>query len=187
MSCDPFEAFVLDETLPKPEGHDAHVAGCASCRALKAGHRGALRLQGTALRRPTRLPMERVVHHTSIAAALVLVVGGSAGLFALERSSPAPVPVATLPEESPSPLEAVEAPALVRAVPAVEAAPVDDEWAGFAELHAAVAEATTTDWRDDEVLSRSFGALPQWVAPSKTYPLRALGVAVPHLVYTSED
>jgi hypothetical protein len=43
------------------------------------------------------------------------------------------------------------------------------------------------DLRDDEVLARSFGALPQWVAPPKTYPLRSLGAAAPRLMFTSED
>jgi hypothetical protein len=177
---------VLDETLPKPAGHDAHVAGCESCRALKAGHRAALRLHGVAPRRTARLPTERVVRRASIAAALTLVVGGSAGLVALEAWWPAPPTDVVAPEVAVDPRAAVEEPALLAPAHAAEA-PVDDAWAGLAELHAAVATATTTDPRDDEVLSRAFGPLPEWVAPSKTYPLRALGAAVPHLVYTSED
>jgi hypothetical protein len=187
MSCQDFEAFVLDETLPKPAGHDAHVAGCESCRALKAGHRAALRLHGVAPRRTARLPTERVVRRASIAAALTLVLGGSAGLVALEAWRPAPPAEVALPEVAVDPRAAVEEPALLAPALPDEAPPVDDAWAGLAELHAAVATATTTDPRDDEVLSRAFGPLPEWVAPTKTYPLRALGAAVPHLVYTSED
>jgi len=183
MSCADFEAFILDEALPKPAGHDAHVAACASCRALKAGHRAALALEGVTLRRATKVPLARAQRRLSVMAAVCLVVGGTAGLVALEgRGGETPVEALGRDAVAVTPSVDVEVPALA-SVRGEE----DDGWAGLAELQGAVASQSQWTSRDDEVLSRSFGALPAWVAPTKTYPLRRLGAAASHLVYTSED
>lgn len=187
MSCEPFEAFLLDESTPKPAGHDAHVAGCASCRALKSGHLAALRLEGLAPRRATRVPLATVSRRASIAAAVVLVVGGLAGLAWLDHpAAPAPVAVEVAPDVAPAPAVAVEGPVPVVAV-APEPEPADETWATLSGLHTALARDLSRDLRDDDVLARSFGALPKWVAPTKTYPLRGLGAAAPRIIYTSED
>lgn len=189
MSCEPFEAFLLDESTPKPAGHDAHVAGCASCRALKSGHLAALRLEGLAPRRAARVPFAVVSRRASIAAAVVLVVGGLAGLAWLESpGTPAPAPVAVeAPRDvAPAPAVALEGPVAVLG-PAPEAAPVDETWATLSGLRTALARDLSRDLRDDDVLARSFGALPKWLAPTRTSPLRGLGAAAPRLIYTSED
>lgn len=185
MSCEPFEAFLLDESTPKPAGHDAHVAGCASCRALKSGHLAALRLEGLAPRRAARVPIAVVSRRASIAAAVVLVVGGLAGLAWLE-SPGAPAPVTVEAPRVVAPAPAVEGPVAVVAS-ASAAAPVDETWATLSGLRTALARDLSRDLRDDDVLARSFGALPTWVAPTKTHPLRGLGAAAPRLSYTSED
>lgn len=191
MSCQPFETFLLDETAPKPDGHDAHVAGCASCRALKAGHLAALRFDGLAPRRAARVPLAAVQRRAGIAAAVVLVVGGLAGLLALE-SSPAPVTAVAPAPRVPAPVVAppavvVEGPQQVLPASPPDAEPVDEAWGTLSGLPTALAVDLTRDLRDDEVLSRSFGALPGWVAPAKSHPLRGLGAAAPRLSYTSED
>ncbi|MEW6435348.1 MAG: hypothetical protein AB1730_27960, partial [Myxococcota bacterium] len=113
--------------------------------------------------------------------------GGFAGLLVLEGSS--------VPDADVAP--ALRVPALVVAPPVVAsegpqqvlpaAGPVDEAWATLRSLPSALAADLTRDLRDDEVLSRSFGALPGWVAPVKSHPLRGLGAAAPRLSYTSED
>lgn len=183
MSCDAFQAFILDEALGKPDGFDAHVAGCPSCLSLKQGHRAALRLSGRWPTRASQRPLSAVQRRASIVAAGLLVVGGGAGLWALEGgAAPADAPHAAVPavfaapEEGPVPVVAVGASTADEA-----------RWKALVDLRTALAKDLSRDLRDDEVLSRSFGALPAWVAPTKTYPLRTLGAAAPHLVYTSED
>ncbi|MEW5740250.1 MAG: hypothetical protein AB1938_15060 [Myxococcota bacterium] len=187
MSCGAFEAFLLDETLPKPDGHDAHVAGCASCRALKAAHLSALSVANHVPRRATRVPVKEARRRLSIIAALMLVVGGTSGLVWL-RLSPDAAPAEDSRAWAMAP--SVEAPSVeVSPVLVAGALEPDDAaaWAGLVDLRDALARDLSSDWRDDEVLSRSFGALPEWVAPTKTYPLRRLGAAASHLIYTSED
>lgn len=194
MSCEPFEAFLLDESLDKPAGHDAHVAGCASCRALKSGHLAALRLEGLAPRRAKRVPLAVVSRRASIAAAVTLVVGGLAGLAWLESSPSAPPRAPVVAHDGPrdvrpAPVAVLEGPVPVAPLaPAVRVdEPADETWATLSGLRTALASDLSRDLRDDEVLARSFGALPKWVAPTKTYPLRGLGAAAPRLIYTSED
>jgi hypothetical protein len=41
MTCERFTDAILDESSPRPEGLDEHLAGCAACRALVAAHRAA--------------------------------------------------------------------------------------------------------------------------------------------------
>lgn len=186
MSCDAFQAFILDEALGKPAGFDAHVAACPACQSLKQGHRAAQRLSGLSPARASRRPLSAVQRRASLVGAVLLVVGGASGLWALDGPAPAPgeahpaVPVAHAPAAFP-----LEGP--VPVVASDEAASADAEWAGLLALRDGLARDLSRDLRDDEVLSRSFGALPAWVAPTKTYPMRGLGAAAPHLTYTSED
>ena len=38
--CVQMEQALLDEALPRPDGFEAHLAECASCRALRGAHAG---------------------------------------------------------------------------------------------------------------------------------------------------
>ncbi|MCC6336496.1 MAG: hypothetical protein IT380_21225 [Myxococcales bacterium] len=187
MSCDLHQAFLLDETLPKPDGHDAHVPACERCRALKAGHLAALALKARRPRLAARVPLEAAQRRLSILVAGLLVVGGTAGLAWL-RLAPGAVEA-----EAPEALAVDVRPAVDAEAPPLEVvarAPergAAEEWAGLVDLRDALAKDLSRDLRDDEVLTRSFGALPAWVAPTKTFPLRRLGAAASHLSYTSED
>src|SRR5688572_22865105 len=83
-NCELTEQALIDESLPRPEGFDAHVASCESCRALASAHREALRLRGATLTVPRRRPLAAVRRRASIVGAMVLAVGGGLGLVALE-------------------------------------------------------------------------------------------------------
>jgi hypothetical protein len=57
MSCQAYEDAVLDERALRPPDFDAHMAGCAGCRALASAHHSALALKGVtprAVRAPSR-------------------------------------------------------------------------------------------------------------------------------------
>jgi hypothetical protein len=75
MSCHAYEDAILDESLPPPADLDAHVAGCASCRALLEGHRSALALKGVTL--PPRARASRpavLVRLATVVSVLVVAV-----------------------------------------------------------------------------------------------------------------
>ena len=65
-TCEQMEQAVLDETLARPDGFEAHVASCDACRALGAAHREALRLRGVALGRSRRRPLAEVQRRAGI-------------------------------------------------------------------------------------------------------------------------
>jgi hypothetical protein len=178
-SCVQMEQAVLDETLPRPEGLEAHLEGCASCRALGAAHRGALRLKGTALARSRRRPLGEVRRRAGIVAGLVLALGGGVGWYqvqfgalASEKQAPAPPPSA--PED-------------VEVAKAVFVEDPQAELLALAQLQATVSAQLTRDPRQDEAAVRAFGSLPRWTAPKKTRPMRSLGRAASPVVFTSED
>lgn len=172
-SCVQMEEAVLDESLPRPEGFEAHLAGCAACRALSVAHRGALRLKGTALARTRRRPLGEVQRRAGIVAGLVLALGGGVGWYQVQFGSHA--------AEPPSSPEDVE---MARTV--IVESP-EQELLALAQLQATVSAQLTRDPRQDEAAVRAFGSLPRWTAPTKTRPLRSLGRAASPVVFTSED
>jgi hypothetical protein len=170
------EQALLDETLARPDGFEAHVASCDACRALGAAHREALRLRGVALGRSRRRPLAEVQRRAGIVAGLVLALGGGLGWYQLEFGGrPAPAVV----ENGPVRLEL--------ALPVLAPEEHEGELFALAQLQATVTADLTRDPRDDEAATRAFGALPRWTAPRRTHPLRSLGRAASPVVFTSED
>jgi hypothetical protein len=167
---------LLDETLPRPEGFEAHVASCVDCRALANSHRAALRLGGATLTRSHRRPLAEVQRRAGIVAGLVLALGGGVGWYQLEFGGrPAPANEVAPMVELALPALAVEQPE-----------PAQDLFA-LAELQAQVTAQLTFDPREDEALVRAFGDLPRWTSPTRTHPLRSLGSVASPVVFTSED
>ncbi|MDP1828811.1 MAG: hypothetical protein Q8L48_36460 [Archangium sp.] len=174
--CEQMEQAVLDETLARPGGFEAHLASCDACRALGAAHREALRLRGLSLGRSRRRPLAEVQRRAGIVAGLVLALGGGLGLYQLEFGSrPAPAVV----EHQPVRLE-LAMPVLVQNAP-------EGDFFALALLQASVTADLSRDPRDDEAATRAFGALPRWTAPRRTHPMRSLGRVASPVVYTSED
>jgi hypothetical protein len=175
MNCELTEQALIDESLPRPEGFEAHVASCPTCGALASAHREALRLRGATLSRASRRPIAEVRRRAGIVGGLMLALGGGVGLIALEFSdepSSANEVVLVRPEVSPM----LVAPAQ----------PEGDLFA-LAALQASVASDIARDPREDATAEKIFGQLPRWTAPRRTQPMRSLGRAASPVVFTSED
>lgn len=173
------EQALLDETLPRPEGFEAHLDSCAECRALAAAHRDALRLRGAALAPGRRRPLGEVQRRAGMVGGLVLALVGGLGWLQLEFGVAPPAPA--------------RAPELVQAAPSPEW-PVQqveeqqgNELFALALLQASVSADLRRDPREDDALVRAFGALPSWTAPTRTHPVRSLGRVASPVVFTSED
>jgi hypothetical protein len=125
---------------------------------------------------------------------VLLAVGGASGLLWLEvvpRLSATPV------DSGP---EIVELrgpePRLVRAAPVTEQQQVVNdglppevelEWLALVQLQRSADQVVLAEYRQEEVTRRVFGALPAWVAPRKSSPMRSLGRAASPVVFTQED
>lgn len=184
--CEDLQPALIDESLPRPAGLEAHLASCDDCRALSSAHRGALRLRGATLTLPRRRPLAEVQRRAGIVAALVLAVGGGVGWYQLEFGAPAPGPAMkqerafVVSPEFPMALEA----GLPASIPAEEP---QGELFALVELQGSISLQLRRDPRDDEAAVRAFGALPRWTAPRRTHPIRSLGRAASPVVFTSED
>jgi hypothetical protein len=180
MNCELTEQALIDESLPRPEGFEAHVASCPTCGALATAHRQALQLRGATLSRAHRRPLAEVRRRAGIVGGLMLAIGGGLGLVALEFSDePAPA------REVPGVIADVR-PEQERMMVAPEQ-PEGGELFALAALQAFVAADTARDPRDDATAERVFGQLPRWTAPRRTQPIRSLGRAASPVVFTSED
>lgn len=182
MSCGRFEAAVLDEGLPRPEGLAVHLASCAACRSLRRAHARALRLRGaTPLAPRARLTAgaRRGLAALAFLAASGAVTAAAFGVTVkVSHGRETPPAAAPFRVERPEPLP-------VAAAPSEEA----QEWAALAALRDEVAAPAHRDLLvADETYAR-FGALPRWVAPRTTQPSRALyeAGALHPVVYTPED
>ena len=173
-SCVQMERAVLDESGPRPEGFEAHLAGCANCRALRVAHRGALRLKGTALTRTRRRPMGEVQRRAGIVVGLVLALGGGVGWYQVQFGARA------APKQAPAPED-------VELAKTVFVESPERELLALAELQATVSSQLNRDPREDEAALRAFGSLSRWTAPTRTQPMRSLGRAASPVVFTSED
>lgn len=176
MNCELTEQALIDESLPRPEGFEAHVASCERCGALAAAHREALRLRGATLSVSRRRPLAQVRRRAGIVGGLLLALSGGVGLVALELSDePAPareLVVDVRPEQEPM-LVAPSQP--------------EGELFALAALQAFVSADVARDPREDATAERVFGQLPRWTAPRRTQPMRSLGRAASPVVFTSED
>jgi len=171
-----------DESVPRVEGLEAHVASCEACGRFAKAQRAAVRLAG---RTPTRGGRRSMRAIGTRAALLVVVLGASvfgatAWTVGWKQGEP------QRPEQ---PYRAEQPPQVVEAPP-----PATDEeqeaarqWAALQQLQAFADSSVRREWREEDVTLRVFGALPGWVAPNKTSPLRSLGKAASPVVYTQED
>jgi hypothetical protein len=134
---------------------------------------GVTTLKGAALPVPRRRPVAEAQRRAGVVFGLVLVLGGGAGWAWLELNPPvAPQPVVvTVPREAPAQVVSDDA----------------VEWEALAQLQRSVRLAVASEFREEEVTRRVFGALPGWVAPKKSSPMRSLGRAASPVVYTQED
>jgi hypothetical protein len=176
MNCELTEQALIDESLPRPEGFEAHVASCESCRALAGAHREALRLRGATLSRSHRRPIAEVRRRAGIVGGLMLALGGGFGLVALELSDEPQVRRHELVQVRPEQQPMLVAPS----------GPEGDLFA-LAALQAFVSADVARDPREDATAERVFGQLPRWTAPRRTQPMRSLGRAASPVVFTSED
>jgi hypothetical protein len=176
LNCELTEQALIDESLPRPEGFEAHVASCPTCGALASAHREALRLRGATLSRAHRRPIAEVRRRAGIVGGLMLALGGGLGLIALEfTDEPRPaneMVIDVRPEVSPQVIAPQQ--------------PEGDLFA-LAALQAYVAADTQRDPREDATAQKVFGQLPRWTAPRRTQPMRSLGRAASPVVFTSED
>lgn len=182
-TCDSVQAALLDESVARDgDALTAHLATCPACSAVAASHRSALALKGATLPMPPRRSMAEAQRRAGVLFALVLVFGGGAGWAWLElapvKAPPAPAMVAV-----PSP-EADVAPPLEGTQAVAEDAV---EWEGLMQLQLTARLAVASEFREEDVTRRVFGALPGWVAPKKSSPMRSLGRAASPVVYTQED
>jgi hypothetical protein len=178
-TCDSVQAALLDESVARDgDAVMAHVATCAACSAVAAAHRSALSLKGAALPVPRRRPVAEAQRRAGVVFGLVLVLGGGAGWAWLALNPPAsPQPVALAPQED------VVLPGELSQPVAEDAA----QWEGLVQLQLTARLAVASEFREEEVTRRVFGALPGWVAPKKSSPMRSLGLAASPVVYTQED
>lgn len=180
--CDTTRAALVDEAVPRTDAMNTHLASCPDCQAFARAHRAALQLQGTALTRARRRPLAEVQRRAGIVAGLLLAVFGGVGLWALEVTRPQPARVVEAPLPALDPRE--DAPQeIADALP--DAPPA--ELLALAELDATVRSNLSRDPREDAAAVKAFGALPEWLAPRRTQPVRSLGRAASPIVYTSED
>jgi hypothetical protein len=173
-TCDSMQAALLDESVARDgDALAAHLASCVACSTVAAAHRSALSLKGAALPVPRRRPVAEAQRRAGVVFGLVLVLGGGAGWAWLELNPPvAPQPVVvTVPREAPAQVVSDDA----------------VEWEALAQLQRSVRLAVASEFREEEVTRRVFGALPGWVAPKKSSPMRSLGRAASPVVYTQED
>lgn len=176
MNCSEVQASVVDETLPH-DGLASHLSTCQACRDFDAAHRTALRLKNVELQPSTRPSVARIQRRLSIAAAFMLMVVGAGGLLALQL----PVAVSSTPRR--------DLPVMTELTPEVftdESETADLEWAALAQLDRHVAATTQANPTLDDATYRTFGRLPQWLAPTDTQPVRALGRALSPVVFNRE-
>lgn len=179
-TCEVMQAAVVDELLPRPEGLEAHVASCEVCGAVARAHRAALRLKGSSLPAVPRRSMREAQRRAGIVFGLCLVLGGSVAWWQL-ASAPHPDPLPAVAGRGEVPLE-LRGQEIVNEEPAAEA-----ELLALAALNATVLADVAREPREDATLTRVFGSLPRWTAPTRTQPLRSLGKAASPVVFTSED
>jgi hypothetical protein len=186
MNCESVQAAVLDESVARSESVDAHLATCAACSAVASAHRQALQLRGTAPLMTARRSPGEVRKRAGVAFGLVLALGGGVGLLALERSSEPErrVAVRAEPEERAvlsAPVGEGSGPQVVRD------GNVDAEWVALVMLQHSAERVVLAEYREEAATRRAFGALPAWVAPRKSSPVRSLGRAASPVVFTQED
>lgn len=171
--CELMQAALLDESLPRPENFEAHLASCAQCVEMASAHRAALRLRGEtlSLRRARSVPEVR--RRAGIVVGLMLALGGGVGLLALQMEDRPVVTRTTDRLEQELPVLAVEAD--------------QADFFALAQLQASVDADVRRDPREDPAAERAFGALPRWTAPTRTQPMRSLGRSASPVIFTSED
>ena len=194
-ACDAYAEALLDERLPRPPGLEAHLSGCAKCRALGAGHAAAKALTGVLPPDARRVPRRAVVTRLALVAAVGVALG--AGALVARPSRPLEVarPTRNDARGSAPTREGVEvavnAPgegSLSRvAEPSLAALRVtSDGWQELAELAAFTARATRTNPSADSLYA---GRAPvaSYLSMARQDPMAGLGFAVSRLVATSEE
>ncbi|MFT3713507.1 MAG: hypothetical protein QM817_38110 [Archangium sp.] len=194
MNCETAQAAILDESIARSEAFEAHVASCAECTALANAHRKALALRASTPALASRRSMGEARRRAGAGFGVLLAVGGGAGLLWLEvlpRLSS--TPVETGPEivelRGPEPRVVVQVmpPEQQQVVNDVLPPEVDLEWLALMQLQRNADRVVLAEYREEEVTRRVFGALPGWVAPRKSSPMRSLGRAASPVVFTQED
>lgn len=183
-TCEHVQAALLDESVARDDSVDAHVASCAQCSAVASAHRSALRLKGEAPLLTSRRSMAEARKRAGAVFGVLLAVAGGAGWFWLERTSPPkPSRVVEVPLR-PQQLVEVNAPEQQQIV---QDGAADAEWFALMALQHSANRIVVAEYREEEVTRRVFGAVPRWVAPKKSSPMRALGSAASPVVFTQED
>lgn len=144
MSCQPFQAAILDEQLPRPQGLDQHLSSCPWCQELSSAHLAALTLRGLIPGTHPRARPSAVLSRLGVAAALLLLLAGVATWWTSRQ----------------------------RAVPAVPSAEVFTEahaaWLVlWAEQDLAALDAERDLLERDRAYA-PFGRLAQWMSPTRS-------------------
>lgn len=185
QTCAHAQAALLDESVVRDEALQLHLSTCAECASLAAAHRAALRLRGEAPVMTARRPVAEARKRAGAVFGVLLAVGGGLGWFWLE-TQPRPSRVVAVPLPPPKVVEGPPAPNLEQRQVVQDGAP-DAEWAALMMLQRSADRMVVAQYREEEVTRRVFGALPQWVAPRKSSPMRSLGRAASPVVFTQED
>ncbi|MDP2269968.1 MAG: hypothetical protein Q8N23_18290 [Archangium sp.] len=172
--CDLMQQAVLDESLPRPDDFEPHLASCPECGEVASAHRAALRLRGETWSRTRLRPLPEVRRRVGIVAGLVLALGGGGGLLALQLDDRP-----GLAQQTPGRTQ--------RELPVMAVEADDADFFALAQLQASVSADLRRDPRNDPVAVRVFGALPSWTAPTRTRPMRSLERSASPVVFTSED
>lgn len=195
MNCETAQAAMIDESIARDDSFEAHVAGCPECSAFAQAHRAALSLRASMPMLASRRSVGEARRRAGAVFGVLLAVGGGAGLLWLEvlpRLSATPV------ERGPEIVElrGVEPSVVVQVTPPPEQQQVvndvlppevDLEWLALMQLQRNADRLVLAEYREEEVTRRVFGALPGWVAPRKSSPMRSLGRAASPVVFTQED
>jgi hypothetical protein len=192
MNCEAVQAYLVDESAPRPADLAAHLEGCGACRDFRRAQATAFALRGASPRLTARLPLARVQRRAGIAAGLALMAFGGVGLARL-GASPLPVPlVEALPRghDGSELARRVDERLLEGAVSVAtpeERRSAEAAWRALVSAQRAVAAVSQADPTREDATYRAFGQLPHWLAPVTTQPVRALGRAISPVVRTTEN
>lgn len=175
MSCQDLAAALVDESLPRPPGFQAHLEQCAECRAL-----ARLQASATALRLPTppvpaAIPREAILgevrrrqHRRRTVASATATAAVVALVLLVSPRMRTPEPVDTEPVGGPGELYLPVEPS-ARHAQAGQEAEVVSIGVLFDEVHGY----TRTNPSVEDETYQPFGALAAWVRPPDSTALEA--------------
>ena len=183
MNCNDIQQCLIDESLPRPEGLSLHVTSCEACGPFSKSLQASRALRGVVPVQVRRVPVAKAKRRLQITAAIALVVSGVDVELKIrqhayhEKSMPMmPHQMMVGPEQHSQPVVLTEA----------ENAAA---WRALGLLARGAAADARRNPRVHDPAYETFGALSEWIAPRRTYPIRSLELSEADnpLIHTSED